>query len=108
MCVISFFCEKCGVQYIGETSNSMRERFYGHKGDIIHKRPTPISTHFNLPEHNIHTHLKIIVIESGFTNDYKRKNWESFFIAKFHSLVPNCLNVYTGPLYHLMPKGTHI
>ena len=47
-------CRICGIQYIGETKNSLKKRFYGHRSTVkTHKLDTPVGQHFNLPNHSI-------------------------------------------------------
>ncbi|CAN7978809.1 unnamed protein product, partial [Ixodes persulcatus] len=95
-------CTLCEKQYVGETKNSMKERFYGHKSDIVNKVQTPVAKHFNSDDHDIHTHLKIIIVESSFKNDITRKNKESFYISKFKTLTPLGMNISKGNLYRLL------
>ncbi|CAN7947397.1 unnamed protein product, partial [Ixodes pacificus] len=59
-------CTLCNKQYVGETKNSMKERFYGGKSDIVNKGQTPVAKLLNSDDHDIHTHLKIIIVESSF------------------------------------------
>ena len=43
-------CRICGIQYIGETKNSLKKRFYGHRSTVkTQKLDTPVGQHFNLP-----------------------------------------------------------
>ena len=38
-----------GIQYIGETKNSLKKRFYGHRSTVkTQKLDTPVGQHFNL------------------------------------------------------------
>ena len=49
-------CRICGnvIQYIGETKNSLKKCFYGHRSTVrTHKLDTPVGQHFNLPNHSI-------------------------------------------------------
>ena len=47
-------CKTCSKQYIGQTSNSICERFYGHLNDIRNKaRFKPIPQHFSSEGHSI-------------------------------------------------------
>ena len=47
-------CRICGIQYIGETKNSLKKRFYGHRSTVkTQKLDTPVGQHFNLPNHSI-------------------------------------------------------
>jgi len=42
-------CARCHVQYVGETGNSLSQRFAGHRSNCknFQKYPTPVSCHFN-------------------------------------------------------------
>ena len=39
--------------YIGETSNSIRQRMNGHRSDIKHNRNKPAPEHFNKPDRTL-------------------------------------------------------
>ena len=45
------FCPK--AIYIGETSNSIRQRMKGHRSGIKHNRNKPVAEHFNKPDHTL-------------------------------------------------------
>lgn len=46
-CVYLITCDICGIQYVGETGNSIRTKFYAHKHIIIKNRDAfvPITQH---------------------------------------------------------------
>jgi hypothetical protein len=46
-------CQRCKMQYVGETGRTLRERITDHLSNIRTKKPTPVGLHFNLPDHNI-------------------------------------------------------
>ena len=47
-------CRICGIQYIGETKNSLKKHFYGHRSTVTtHKLDTPVGQRFKLPNHSI-------------------------------------------------------
>ena len=47
-------CRICGIQYIGETKNSLKKQFCVHISTVkTHKLDTPVGQHFNLPNHSI-------------------------------------------------------
>ena len=48
--------------YIGETSNSIRQRMNGHRSDIKHNRNKPVAKHFNKPDHAL-DNLKLEVVK---------------------------------------------
>ena len=50
--IYAISCNLCPKAiYIGETSNSIRQRMNGHRSDIKHNRNTPVAEHFNKPDH---------------------------------------------------------
>ena len=46
-------CQRCKMQYVGETGRTLRERITDHLSNIRTKKSTPVGLHFNLPDHNI-------------------------------------------------------
>ena len=46
-------CNKCNLQYIGQTSRKLKERFTDHFSNIKTYKNTAISIHFNQPSHTI-------------------------------------------------------
>ena len=47
-------CAKCGsVQYVGETGNSLQNRFYHHRSDIKTNKNTLVARHFNGSGHTL-------------------------------------------------------
>ena len=47
-------CAKCGsVQYVGETGNSLQNRFYHHRSDIKTNKNTSVARHFNGSGHTL-------------------------------------------------------
>ena len=41
-------CTRCGKQYVGQTKNSLKQRFQGHFYQIVHDaEKTEVSRHFN-------------------------------------------------------------
>ncbi len=75
-------CKKCRKQYVGETGRFLRIRLKEHLADITHNRATPISLHFNLPDHNIQD-FNFIGIENLHSNSlFYRRLREVFWIIK--------------------------
>ena len=62
--IYAISCNLCPKAiYIGETSNSIRQRMNGHKNDIKHNRNKPVAEHFNKPDHTL-DNLKLVVIKT--------------------------------------------
>ena len=92
------FCRKCKCkQYIGESKNTMRMRFAGHRSDIKlkHKKTGKIPhiiEHFNSPGHSLQD-MRALPIEQVCRNDTKfRKSRERFWYSKLRTVHPNGLN----------------
>ena len=83
-----------GIQYIGETKNTLKTRLYGHLSDIRTKKDKSVSNHFNSPNHNIN-HLTIIGIDASprLTNLSSRLAKEKFWIQQLRCLTPHGLNI---------------
>ena len=87
-------CNKCHLNYIGETKRTLKERLNNHRSNIKNNKPTAISIHFNLPQHTINN-LQIMPIQTVSTNsDYERKKYEKQWMKILHTTYPSGLNYY--------------
>jgi hypothetical protein len=100
-------CAKCGkVQYVGETGQTLKKRFYGHRHNILHYKDnaeqsntykhedTMVAKHFNENGHTIDD-MKVTVIEQiNITNTDLRKRREKFWRYQLHTNFPDGLNVF--------------
>ena len=79
-------CQKCEVQYVGETDRKLKERFSEHQGYVRNKVLTKTTgEHFNLPGHKL-SDMKIKIIEQIQNKDpHFRKQREHMFINKFNT-----------------------
>lgn len=72
-------CMACDKQYVGQTSRTLADRLNNHLSCIRHNKDTPISIHFNQPNHSIN-HLRIIAIEQNTSShkqlETKEKHWQ--------------------------------
>ena len=55
-------CKRCRIQYVGETSRSLRDRLADHRSNIATHKNTPIALHYNSFNHTIND-LSAIAIE---------------------------------------------
>ena len=87
-------CNKCKLQYVGETENALHIRINGHRSDIKNRRlEKPVAKHFNLSNHSLKD-LFIFVIEKIHRDDAGfRKAKESYWIQTLRSLTPEGLNL---------------
>ena len=87
-------CTRCGLQYVGETGRTLRERLAVHLSTIKLKKNTSIGIHFNLHGHS-HRDVLIIGIEGlGLDNERERKLKEKNWIARLHTEYPHGLNFF--------------
>ena len=90
--VYLLWCNICNIQYIGQTSMSLKERMYGHRNDIKSANQfKPVSQHFTLPDHSA-KNLNVTPLRMTKQNDNERLRYEEVFIRKFKTLTPNGLN----------------
>ena len=78
--------ENCGLQYVGESGRSLKNRLSEHKGYIINKHLNqPTGAHFNKPGHDI-SNMNISILEKVKKNcQIYKKERETYFIRKFYS-----------------------
>ena len=61
--IYAISCNLCPKAiYIGETSNSIRQRMNGYRSDIKHNRNKPVAEHFNKLDHTL-DNLKLTIIK---------------------------------------------
>ena len=92
-------CNKCNVQYIGETKRHLSNRFGEHRRAIKkaiakqqNDQPTAVADHFTLPGHCM-DNVELIPLELITSNrDAIRKAREAFLISKGKTLEPFGLN----------------
>jgi len=87
-------CNKCKKQYVGETGRTLRDRLNDHRSAIKNKSKTPISVHFNLPNHSVLdlSILPIELIKNTSNTSNCRRSREQFWQVKLNSLFPNGIN----------------
>ena len=94
-------CQKCHIEYIGETQNALKSRLQRHLSDIRTDKNTSVALHFNYDcpsDYNLAT-LKIYPIEtiqvqgSDIKNKQKLLKRETHWIEHLDTLEPNGLNV---------------
>ena len=79
-------CDKCSLQYIGESERTLKERFSEHKGYVVNNMRTKATgDHYNQKGHKV-SDMKITIIEKIFSSDPAvRKEREKFFINRFNT-----------------------
>ena len=79
-------CQKCRLQYIGESERSIHERLSEHKAYVANKQLSKATgAHFNLPGHSV-SEMKVSILEKVHSLDpLVRKEREELFIRKFNT-----------------------
>ena len=79
-------CERCTVQYIGETERSLQDRFSEHKGYAINQKTNKTTgEHFSQKGHRV-SDMKVTILEKIFSSDPAiRKERERYFIVKMNT-----------------------
>ena len=90
-------CNRCNVQYIGETKRRLKDRFNEHRRAVdktnIKSKPTTVSEHFLSHSNHSHTDMKLIRLEKIHSSrDSVRKARESHLKDKAMTLEPHGLN----------------
>ena len=80
-------CNRCNLQYIGETKRRLKDRFNEHRRTIDNpntkSKPTTAAEHFLSSPHHTANDMQLIPIEKIFSNrDSIRKAKEAFFNFK--------------------------
>lgn len=92
-CIYIIFCSRCGIQYVGETKNSIRTRMWQHRYHIKNRKEmqTPLVKHFVL--HGIQA-LRVAGIQSNSCwTDKQRKSYERQWIYRLQTKEPIGLNI---------------
>ena len=91
--VYLLFCDMCAQsQYVGETKNTLKTRFYLHRSHISRNQGTHVTRHFQKENHSL-ANMKCLVIETVFAKDVtSRRRRERFWIEKLQTVHPRGLN----------------
>ena len=93
-------CRRCGLQYVGESSQPLHMRMNGHRYDINQGRvkESPVAAHFTGSGHS-EADLSVLVIDRLWTDDtIRRKNRESRWIRALGTLWPRGMNLRSDAL----------
>ena len=86
-------CQKCGLQYIGQTGNTFNERFRAHLTDIRQQNTVkPVSRHFTTNSHSVRD-INAAILTTTTGNVNVRLRTEEALIYKFQSRSPSGLNL---------------
>ena len=78
-------CNRCRLQYIGETKRRLKDRFNEHRRSVaktnLQSKPTTVAEHFLSHPNHYHTDMQLIPLEIIHSSrDSIRKARESFLI----------------------------
>ena len=79
-------CNRCRIQYIGESERTLQDRFSEHKGYAENcKTSKSTGEHFSQQGHRV-SDMKVTIIEKIFNPDQAfRKEREKFYIMKMNT-----------------------
>ena len=91
-------CNRCNLQYIGETKRRLKDRFNEHRRTIDNpnakSEPTTAAKHFLSSPNHTANDMQLIAIDKIFSNpDSIRKAREAFLIQKGRTMNPDGLNI---------------
>ena len=91
-------CNRCNLQYIGETKRRLKDRFNEHRRTIDNpntkSKPTTAAEHFLSSTNHTANDMQLIPIEKISSNrDSISKAREAFLIQKGRTIVPDGLNI---------------
>ena len=87
-------CNRCSLQYIGETKRRLKDRFNEHRRCVdktnTKSKPTTVAEHFLSHPNHCHTDMQLIPLELIHSSrDSIRKARESFLIDLAKTLEPH-------------------
>ena len=90
-------CDRCSLQYIGESKRSLKDRFNEHRRSVdktnTKSKPTTVAEHFLSHPNHCHTDMQLIPLELIHSSrDSIRKARESFLIDLARTLEPHGMN----------------
>ena len=91
-------CNRCNLQYIGETKRRLKDRFNEHRRTIDNpnaiSKPTTAAEHFLAAPNHTANDMQLIPIEKVHSKrDSVRKAREAFLICKGRTIDPHGLNI---------------
>ena len=90
-------CNRCNLQYIGETKRQLRQRFNEHRRTLdnpnCRSEPTHVAEHYIFSPNHSASDMQLIPLEKIITNrDAIRKSREATLIHRARTLEPTGLN----------------
>ncbi len=82
--------EGCNIQYVGESSRTINERFRNHTHDIRYHKDTPVANHMNTHQNKMN--FSIHIVASTDADQNHRRRLEEAWITLMDSMKPRGLN----------------
>ena len=103
-CIYIIYCNLCNCYYIGETMQTLDERFRKHLSDIKCFKPfinekSEVAIHFNRKGHNYIKNLNVYIFASDIFTTERRKKIESELIHIF--LISGCKVINARLIRHI-------
>ena len=91
-CIYLITCSQCGIQYVGETGNTMLQRFTQHRYNILRQKEThtPLVAHFLL--HGWPSLQATVIQSNPRWTTTQRVQAERVWISKLNTVYPRGLN----------------
>ena len=92
-------CNRCNLQYIGETKRRLKDRFNEHRRTVDNpntkSKPTTAAEHFLTAPNHTANDMQLIPIEKVYSNrdSILKASREAFLITKGRTLLPHGLNI---------------
>lgn len=91
-CIYLLICKVCGLQYVGETKNSIATRLHQHRYNISNKKNTDRHVNQHFITHGLNS-LTVTGLQACKTwTTQKRKYMESWWIKSLGTITPAGLN----------------
>ena len=88
-------CNVCNIQYVGETSNTMNNRYRGYESSIRTQKDHQVAIHYRSYNHTIDDYSITNVDKEPDKN--RRLRLEESWITLLHTLTPKGLNDRWSP-----------
>ncbi len=88
--VLTCKVEGCNIQYVGESSRTINDRFRNHTHDIRYHKDTPVANHMNLHPDKMNFSIHIVASTNGDQN--QRRRLEEAWITLMDTMKPRGLN----------------
>ncbi|XP_078579213.1 uncharacterized protein LOC144863692 [Branchiostoma floridae x Branchiostoma japonicum] len=86
-------CNKCGLQYVGESKEELRTKFNSHIASITQNKTSALAKHFNSAGHSVKNVRVRPIVQIESRDDQLRKDEEAFWIETLQTEAPDGMNL---------------